>query len=69
MERKFTTTKDIYDINCILSKYALELDQFFSDAQMALIVNNTLCNNLADKSENTNFIDIYGKEFMNMGIE
>lgn len=64
MEQKFTTTKDVYDINCILSQYKLELDAFFSDAQLALIVNNTLCNNLASESETTNFIDIYGKEFM-----
>lgn len=66
MEQKFTTTKDIYDINCILSRYKLELDAFFSDAQLALIVNNTLCNNLANASETTNFIDIYGKEFMDL---
>ena len=66
MREKFTSTKDIYDINCILSQYELELDAFFSDAQLALIVNNTLCNNLANESETANFIDIYGKEFMNL---
>ena len=66
MREKFTSTKDIYDINCILSQYKLELDAFFSDAQLALIVNNTLCNNLANESENANFIDIYGNEFMNI---
>jgi len=66
MREKFTSTKDIYDINCILSQYKLELDAFFSDAQLALIVNNTLCNNLANESENANFIDIYGNEFMNL---
>jgi predicted unusual protein kinase regulating ubiquinone biosynthesis (AarF/ABC1/UbiB family) len=66
MREKFTSTKDIYDINCILSQYELEMDAFFSDAQLALIVNNTLCNNLASDSEATNFIDIYGKEFMNL---
>ena len=66
MREKFTSTKDIYDINCILSQYELELDAFFSDAQLALVVNNTLCNNLASDSEATNFIDIYGKEFINL---
>lgn len=66
MREKFTSTKDIYDINCILSQYELELDTFFSDAQLALVVNNTLCNNLASESETKNFIDIYGNEFMNL---
>jgi len=66
MREKFTSTKDIYDINCILSQYELELDPFFSDAQLAMIVNNTLCNNLASESETTNFIDIYGYVFMNL---
>ena len=37
MREKFTSTKDIYDINCILSQCELELDTFFSDAQLALI--------------------------------
>ena len=66
MRQKFTSTKDVYDMNCMLSKYDLELDEFFSDAQLALIVTNTLCNNLANDSETTNFMDIYGKEFMEM---
>lgn len=66
MELKMTTANDIYDINKILSRYNLELKQFFADAQLALIINNTLCNNLAQHSETSNFIDIYGKEFMNL---
>lgn len=64
MRQKFTSTKDVYDMNCMLSNYELELDAFFSDAQLALIVTNTLCNNLASDSETTNFMDIYGQEFM-----
>lgn len=64
MREKFTSTKDVYDMNCMLSNYELELDAFFSDAQLALIVTNTLCNNLASESESMNFMDIYGKEFM-----
>ena len=66
MELKMTTANDIYDINKILSRHNLELKQFFADAQLALIINNTLCNNLAQHSETSNFIDIYGKEFMNL---
>ena len=66
MRQKFTSTKDVYDMNCVLSNYDLELDAFFSDAQLALIVTNTLCNNLASESETTNFMDIYGQEFMDL---
>ena len=66
MRQKFTSTKDVYDMNCMLSNYDLELDAFFSDAQLALIVTNTLCNNLASESETTNFMDIYGQEFMEL---
>ena len=66
MRQKFTSTKDVYDMNCMLSNYDLELDAFFSDAQLALIVTNTLCNNLASDSETTNFMDIYGQEFMEL---
>ena len=66
MRQKFTSTKDVYDMNCMLSNYELELDAFFSDAQLALIVTNTLCNNLASESETTNFMDIYGQEFIDL---
>ena len=65
MEQKFTTTQDIYNMNCLLSKYKLELSSFFSDAQLALIVNNTLCNNLTHE-EGMNFFDIYKDEFSNL---
>ena len=65
LEQKFTTAKDIYNMNYILSKHDLELSAFFSDAQLALIVNNTLCNNLTHE-EGMIFFDIYKDEFSNL---
>lgn len=61
--KKRASSKDIYNINAMLGKNGLEISKFFSQIQLAFIINETLCNQLSLEEP---FIDIYGKQLLAM---
>jgi len=62
-ETKCASSKEIYEINNYLGEYELEISNFFSEIQIALLVNDRLCNALSIEGA---FLDIYGEELLKL---